>query len=133
MEVLIILLAIVVSVLNAILFFKVWGMTNNVKELKKNVCNGNVSREDIWLFVLNETHTDEEVGRFLSEKFLREGITLYKHYFTNGTGGDYALKYSSMRGFYQKMYDLRPNITPIEFFHLVSFNDFKEKIKNSYN
>ena len=133
MEVLIILLAIVVSVLNVILFFKVWGMTNNVKELKKTVCNGNVSREDIWLFVLNETHTDEDVGRFLSENFLREGITLYKHYFTDGTGGDYALKYSSMRSFYQKMYDLRPNITPIELFHLVSFNDFKEKIKNSYN
>ena len=133
MEVLIILLAIFVSVLNVILFFKVWGMTNNVKELKKTVCNGNVSREDIWLFVLNETHTDEEVGRFLSENFLREGIALYKHYFTDGTSGDYALKYSSMRSFYQKMYGLRPNITPIEPFHLVSFKDFKDVIKNLHN
>ena len=34
MEVLIFLVAVTAVILNIILFFKVWGMTNNIKELK---------------------------------------------------------------------------------------------------
>ena len=130
-DLLLILVCIAVGVLNIILFFKVWGMTDNVKELKKIICNNNLSRKDIWLFVINEIHTDEEVHRVLSENFLREGVELYESYFTDGTGGDYTLKYSSMRKFYEKMYELRPNMTPSKWLSLLCFNDFKTEIEKT--
>ena len=51
MDRLIIFVTIVAGVLNIILFFKVWGMTTNVKTIKNFICEKKLSRKYIWLFV----------------------------------------------------------------------------------
>ena len=129
MDLLIIFVTIVAGVLNIILFFKVWGMTTNVKTIKNFICEKKLSRKDIWLFVINEAHSDEEVDRLLSENILREGVELYENYFTDGAGGDFTFKYSSLKKFYQKMYELRPNITPSRWLSFASFYEFKAEIE----
>lgn len=40
-------------VLQIILFFKVWGMTDNVSKIRKMIENGNTAKDDIKLAVLN--------------------------------------------------------------------------------
>ena len=129
MDRLIIFVTIVAGVLNIILFFKVWGMTTNVKTIKNFISEKKLSRKYIWLFVINEAHSDEEVDRLLSENILREGVELYESYFTDGAGGDFTFKYSSLKKFYQKMYELRPNITPSRWLSFASFDEFKAEIE----
>ncbi len=125
--VLIILVGFVVGILQIILFFKVWSMTTDVGIIKNVICKNKLSKKDIWLFVINETHSDEEVDRLLSENILRDGIELYETDLTDKTGSAY--KYSSWKRFYQRMYELRPNITPSRWLSFSSIHEFKTEIE----
>ena len=125
--VLIILVGFVVGILQIILFFKVWSMTTDVGIIKNVICKNKLSKKDIWLFVINETHSDEEVDRLLSENILRDGIELYETHLTDNTGSAY--KYSSLKKFYQRMYELRPNLTPSRWLSFSSIHEFKTEIE----
>lgn len=63
-EVIMFFMALIVTVLGIILFFKVWGMTNNVKRIRKRIECSDVS----GLLTGNR----DDVNRMLSNMFLRE-------------------------------------------------------------
>jgi hypothetical protein len=131
MEFLIIVVSLVVFVLSIILFFKVWGMTNNVKKIKGVICENELSHNEIGMLVINDVCTDDEVSRILSTNFLRESMALYIEWCSDRIWGeDYALKYSEIVSFYNKMYKLRPNIVKTDWL-CVSFNEFKKKYKET--
>lgn len=130
MEFLIIVVSLVVFVLSIILFFKVWGMTNNVKKIKGVICENELSHNEIGMLVINSNYTDDEISRVLSSNFLRESITLYIEFCSDGWGNDYALKYSEIVSFYNKMYKLRPNIVKTDWL-CNSFNEFKKMYKET--
>lgn len=132
MEFLIFVVSLVVVVLNTILFFKVWGMTNNVKKMKGVICENELSHNEIGLLVINSNYTDDEISRVLSGNFLRESLTLHiKEY--NGEifdSKDYTSEYGKIVSFYNKMYRLRPNIVKTDWL-CNSFDDFKKKYKET--
>lgn len=131
MEYLTIVTCVVIGILNIILFFKVWGMTNNVKRMKDIVCDKKLSRNEIEMIVINDSYTDDEVSRILSSDFLRESIFLYtKSYNDDGFGKDYSSEYSELVSFYKKMYKLRPNIIKVDWL-CDNFEQFKEKYKKT--
>ena len=130
MEYLTIVTCVIIGILNIILFFKVWGMTNNVNHIKDIVCDKKLSRNEIEMFVINDSYTDDEVGRILSSDFLRESIFLYTKSYDDGFGKDYSSEYNELVSFYKKMYKLRPNIIKIDWL-CDNFEQFKEKYKKT--
>lgn len=131
MEYLTIVTCAVIGILNIILFFKVWGMTNNVKKMKDIVYDRKLSRNEIEMAVINDSYTDEDVTKILSSDFLRESIMLYrKSYDDDGFGKDYSSEYNELVSFYKKMYKLRPNIVKNNWL-CDNFEQFKEKYKKT--
>ena len=131
MEYLTIVTCVVIGVLNIILFFKVWSMTNNVKHIKDIICDKKLSRNEIEMIIINDSYTDEEVAKILSSDFLRESIMLYrKSYNDDGFGKDYNTEYNELVSFYKRMYKLRPNISKNDWL-CDNFEQFKEKYKKT--
>lgn len=132
LDFLFIVLCIVVGVLNTILFFKVWGMTNNVKKMKGAICENELSHNEIGVLVINDIYTDDEVSRVLSSNFLRESLTLYikEHNDAIFDNKDYITEYDKIVSFYNKMYRLRPNIVKTDWL-CDSFDEFKKKYKET--
>lgn len=130
MEYLTIVTCVVIGILNIILFFKVWGMTNNVKQMKDIVCDKKLSRNEIEMIIINDSYTDEEVAKILSSDFLRESIMLYRKSYDDGFGKDYSSEYNELVSFYKKMYKLRPNIIKNDWL-CDNFEQFKEKYKKT--
>lgn len=115
-------------VLNIILFFKVWGMTNNVKKMKSLICK-ELSHDEIVMLVINDICGDDEVRRTLSTNFLRESLTLYIKE-REGEISNSKSKYDKIVTFYNKMYRLRPNIVKTDWL-CNSFDEFKKKYKET--
>lgn len=132
MEILFIIASVIVCVLNIVLFFKVWGMTNNVKGLKKFICDKTLSHNEIRISVLDETCTDEEIARLLSKNFLRESINLYKDEYKDEIGRDYVKEYASIVSFYEQMYKLRPNITRTKWLSYKSLTQLKAELNKIF-
>lgn len=130
MEYLTIVTCVVIGILNIILFFKVWGMTNNVKQMKDIVCDKKLSRNEIEMIIINDSYADEEVAKILSSDFLRESIMLYRKSYDDGFGKDYSSEYNELVSFYKKMYKLRPNIIKNDWL-CDNFEQFKEKYKKT--
>ena len=73
MEIFIAVLALVWSILCLILFFKVWGMTNDVKELKNKICgvekNTDEPKDDIVILEA-ESGDNPLIGKIVKYKRL---------------------------------------------------------------
>lgn len=63
------IISLVASILNIILFFKIWGMTNNVKTIRRSISSGS----DLSCLV---TGDKEETKRLLASMFASEAKTI---------------------------------------------------------
>lgn len=74
MEIFIGIIVIFVSILYIVLFFKVWGMTNDVKEIKKAMCV--VEIDEITLIKKSLCGEKEQVEKILVNRILEKYIDL---------------------------------------------------------
>jgi len=78
MESLIAIISIVVSVLTIILFFKIWGMTNNIKKIKDAFIAANIKHGDIQvgdIVIQREENDASEVLEVLGDSIRCKSLT----------------------------------------------------------
>lgn len=89
------LIFIAFAILQIVLFFKIWIMTNDVRELKKEI-NG----RNLYYYILKGDKS--ELKTFLNDKIYRELSYTYNRYLrSNASDTEYTDKYNH----YKELYD----------------------------
>lgn len=99
METLLIIIAVIFGVLQSILFFKLWGMTNDVKNIYSSMTNLNWSLHDAKIAYIQG---NIEATKFILDKSLIDGL---KHAAFEDSGmSPYQNVYENTRKKYTKYY-----------------------------
>lgn len=80
MEVLIVMIALIFAVLNLILFFKIWGMTNNIKLIKKHFEQDELPIDVLVRLLKMEGVSGEELQKVIASKMAKNMIAAYNDY-----------------------------------------------------
>jgi hypothetical protein len=106
MDVVIYIIGIVFGILQIILFFKIWGMTNDVKDLKNKFCTRGLNQDQLAKKVLELKYTGnvEEAKKLVDENLENE---IFAQMFMAGNGVAYTKsEVERIREFYEKYYKL---------------------------
>lgn len=131
METILLITAIVMiafGVLQIILFFKVWGMTNDVNKIKRNVSSTSSSDEGFspakFELLLGNEHKAKEL---LNREFLKDVIGLYQKTDTSFYDYErvYTDKYNKLEKRYRELYHNCPEF--LDFGKLATYSQAKEK------
>lgn len=90
----------VVSVLNAILFFKIWGMTNNVKKMTEHfTCDDKFDRSFHYLYVVGK---HDEIYEMLNKNLYSDLLAGIEDNYTDSAFNSYKEK---VFDFYKEYYN----------------------------
>lgn len=106
MEVIIYIIGIIFGVLQIILFFKIWGMTNDVKELKNTFCTRGFTQDRLAQKVLELKYMGkiDEAKKLVDENLEND---MFAQMFIRGNGITYTeSEVERIREFYEKYYKL---------------------------
>lgn len=96
------IIIIVFGILQIILFFKLWKMTNDVAEMKKDLSRNNLLCEANILYIKGDV---QAAYNKLMEAFLHDVVEATKLNWTSNPQYDYAQKYLIIRSNYKAAFD----------------------------
>lgn len=96
------IVVVVFGILQIILFFKIWGMTNDVNELKIELLRSNMKTEANILFLKGDK---QATYNKLYDNFLREIVIATNMPCTTNTSYDYKVRYVNLVAKYKPAFE----------------------------
>ena len=130
MEFFIIIISLIVAILNIILFFKLWGATNNIKEIKHSI--NNKTTDSLRLLFL--TNNYDKIYNQLNKNLFDDLCNISKKYFETSENFSFTKEKEQILNDYSKSYSKINKQIPNKFFTVTStelmniddINDYEE-------
>lgn len=91
----------VICVLNIILFFKIWGMTNNIRDIKRKCFRTYFKRHEIYKIINNPFYLKEDKSKILYDNMFNEIYEIY----TSDISTNKDKELGEIKEFYAQQFD----------------------------